>query len=90
LVSDAAASTVGPDPIVLGVELAVAELVDDAAACDALELEALLLPHAVARTDAPITMTVAEKRRHQGARKRIVSLSNARILASYKNHGIQG
>jgi len=53
-------------------------------------IEALLLPHAVARTDAPITMTVAEKRRDQGARKRIVSLSNARILASYKNHGIQG
>jgi hypothetical protein len=90
-VNDAAASTVGRDPLELDPALAVAEeLVGDAAAdCDPLELEVLLLPHAATSAEAPITITVAEKRRDQAARTRILSLSNARILASYKNHGIQ-
>jgi hypothetical protein len=73
LVSEAAASTVGVDPVVL----ADAELVDgaDAASCDWLELEAPLLPQPAARADTPITMNAAETRRAEVVRKRIVSLS---------------
>jgi hypothetical protein len=77
-VSDAAASTVGPDPFALDVALADAELVDGADAadgCDAVEPEALLLPQPAERADTPITMTAGKTRRAEVALKRTVSLS---------------
>jgi hypothetical protein len=64
--------------LALDVVLDDAELVDgeDAdAGCDAVELEAPLLPQPAARADTPITMTIGRTRQPTFALKRIASLS---------------
>jgi hypothetical protein len=72
-VSDAAASTVAPGPLVLDGVLED-ELLADAAGCAPVELDELLLPQPAARADTAVTMVAAQMRRDKNELKGIPSL----------------